>query len=149
MHKPYLALFLETTEIKGKRYLMVFADDFSDWKEYAVYTVSVSEDRIREIVRMIEKAIEKAEDDPQYDPVPEIASLVSEITDTFVIGEIPEELGICAEDDYIAYPHEDERLSWPLCYNKPFARPHILLLALYNLLPEEWVPHINQNILQP
>ena len=145
LNKVWLVLDLKVTEVEGKRYVMIFADDFSDWKEYAIYNTSVDEEKIREVVERIEKVIERAENDESYDPVPEIASLVSEITDTFVIGEVPEEMGVCSEDEYIAYPHEDERLNWPLCYSRPFARPHLLLLGLYGLLPEEWIPHINQN----
>ena len=141
LHKPYLALTLKTTEVKGKRYVMVFADDFSEWKEFAIYTAT--DEKIEEIVRKIQALVEKAEDDPQYDPVPEIAAMIAELIDTFIIGEIPEEAGICSEDEYVAYPEEDERLNWPLCYD-PSAVQHLQVLERYNLLPEEWVPHVQK-----
>jgi len=109
----FLALTLKTTEVKGKRYVIVFADDFSEWKEFAIYTAT--DEKIEEIVRKIQALVEKAEDDPQYDPVPEIAAMIVELIDTFIIGEIPEEAGICSEDEYVAYPEEDERSTEKNC----------------------------------
>ena len=136
VHKPWISLRLEIAKVDEEPYLMLFVDDFDEWKEFSIYKVGKKAKEIEEIA----KKIEEAED------TNEIAKVISEVVDEFIIGEVAEVLGICAEDDYIVHPDEDEKLNWPLCFirDNPSAWIHLRRLYQHGLIPNEWVPYVKK-----
>ena len=136
VHKPWISLRLEIAKVGEDLYLMLFVDDFDEWKEFSIYKVGK---KVKEIEEIVEK-IEEAED------ISEIAEVISEVIGDFIIGEVAEVLGMCAGDDYIVYPDEDEQLNWPLCFirDNPSAWIHLRRLYQHNLLPDEWIPYVKK-----